>query len=132
MEKYSRIAAREAGISGVGVTSANAPGTIPPGSFQELEIRTARLYGTGMGALNIGGGALMLASIDTERSRNHHSGKNNQWKRERCRWGIGNLRRLDIGRGSSGSRSSSIRRRNNRCRSDHHVSDLQAQRCYGL
>jgi len=67
MRRYSRIAAREAGISGVGVTTANAPGTIPAGSIQELEIRTARFYGTGMGALNVGGGVLMLSSINTER-----------------------------------------------------------------
>jgi len=67
-ERYSYIATRNAAIGGVGVTTTNAPGTVPPESIQaRIEIPTARWYGAGMGALNVGGGALMLASINTER-----------------------------------------------------------------
>jgi RHS repeat-associated protein len=67
-ERYSYIATRNAAIGGVGVTTTNAPGTIPAESIQaRIEIPTARWYGAGMGALNVGGGALMLASINTER-----------------------------------------------------------------
>jgi RHS repeat-associated protein len=66
-ERYSYELTRDAAISGVGVETANAPGTIRPGSIQaNVEGPWARGLGAGMGALNVAGGAFMLASIDTE------------------------------------------------------------------
>jgi RHS repeat-associated protein len=66
-ERYSYELTRDAAISGVGVETANAPGTIRPGSIQaNVEGPWARGLGAGMGALNFAGGAFMLASIDTK------------------------------------------------------------------
>ena len=64
--RLSKAAARDTAVSGGGLRSMNAAGTIPEGSIQAAEISTFRLYGTGMGALGAGAGVLMLATIDKD------------------------------------------------------------------
>jgi RHS repeat-associated protein len=64
--RLSKVAARDAAVGGRGLTSMNAPGSIPAESIQAAEISTFRFYGAGMGALNVGAGILMLSSIDKD------------------------------------------------------------------
>ena len=62
--KYSVRATLDAALSGQGVSTANDLATVPRASIQAIEISVARLSGTGMGLVSVGGGVLMLISRD--------------------------------------------------------------------
>ena len=64
-EHYSALATRDAAVSGQGVSTMNDLARLRSSSIQaETEIPTARWYGSGMGLLAVGSGALMLAGKD--------------------------------------------------------------------